>query len=105
MKKWLKKLLRKIYVLNKLHNKENKENRKSKRSERLAQIKYRKKRISQDLFLGIKLNEFNMSEKDLDILNHNPVIEELLNLNGKYRGIKTGDHPSIYRKPANKSRQ
>lgn len=64
----------------------------------------RKQIIFQDLFTGMALNEVNMTPEDKKIFYNKPSYEQLLRLTREYRGMKVGDHPSIYRRSVNISR-
>lgn len=104
MRHYIKRLFIKIYILILSYNKERYEARRISRKNRIIEIKVTKKRLFNDLHIGISLKELEFSKDDLSILYFNPSYDHLIYLSRKYRGFQIGEHPSIYRKSVSRSR-
>ena len=100
----IKRFIKRLIVLIKTTGRTHKKQRGVDRQIRQAAAKAIKRTMFQDLVDGVALEDFNMLPVDKDILYQNPSYKELRRLSKEYRGIKIGNHPTIYRTSTNKSR-
>jgi hypothetical protein len=101
---WIRRIIKRFMVLIKIRQRKRNETTVAEWKARFIECKNRKSIIFQDLYVGLALKEINMSPEDKEIFYTKPSYKGLLRLSNRYRGVKIGDHPSIYRKPVNISR-